>query len=204
MWKNVVNWKVKGHEHSDCEREEQTEVDVQERAVNVEARLDREENDVVENDGQVQSDNKDVAHDPPEVVSKGSDCRAMVVEKENSNNELGHDVGHVGAKIMAETQGHDGNEVEFLTTEINGEVGISNSMDFPPLDTTMEAVSLKMGLCNEEWLQLFEGVDINVLDWRNLDNRALVIDILIRNPDDKCGQVKRQSQFYFKKAGVRR
>ncbi|KAM6543497.1 hypothetical protein CsatB_007944 [Cannabis sativa] len=59
---------------------------------------------------------------------------------------------------------------------------------------------LDRGLCTEEWLDQFEGVDITLLDWWESDHRALVVDIPVRVDGVKCGKSKRKSHFHFEEA----
>ncbi|KAF4346276.1 hypothetical protein G4B88_008657 [Cannabis sativa] len=59
---------------------------------------------------------------------------------------------------------------------------------------------LDRGLCNEEWLRLFNGADVLVLDWWESDHRPLVVDMPIDLDRERCGQVKRKSRFHFEEA----
>ncbi|KAF4392611.1 hypothetical protein F8388_003031 [Cannabis sativa] len=59
---------------------------------------------------------------------------------------------------------------------------------------------LDRGLCNEEWLQNFDGADILVLDWWESDHRPLVVEMPIVAERERCGKVKRKSRFHFEEA----
>ncbi|KAF4348514.1 hypothetical protein F8388_008285 [Cannabis sativa] len=59
---------------------------------------------------------------------------------------------------------------------------------------------LDRGLCNVEWLQQFDGADIQLLDWWESDHRPLVVDIPIREEGERSGHGKRISRFHFEEA----
>ncbi|KAF4367798.1 hypothetical protein F8388_016621 [Cannabis sativa] len=65
-------------------------------------------------------------------------------------------------------------------------------------DQVMER--LDRGLCNMQWQQQFEGADVQLLDWWESDHRALVVDIPIRNGEDRSAHVKRVSRFHFEES----
>ncbi|KAF4379433.1 hypothetical protein G4B88_024881 [Cannabis sativa] len=59
---------------------------------------------------------------------------------------------------------------------------------------------LDRGLCNEEWLQLFEGADVKVLDWWESDHRALVVNLPIRGQMGTSSKGGLRSRFHFEEA----
>ncbi|KAF4392103.1 hypothetical protein F8388_004432 [Cannabis sativa] len=59
---------------------------------------------------------------------------------------------------------------------------------------------LDRGLCNLEWLQQFEGADIQLLDWWESDHRALVVDFPLAEEGHPDGRIKRVGRFHFEEA----
>ncbi|XP_062118476.1 uncharacterized protein LOC133832109 [Humulus lupulus] len=55
-------------------------------------------------------------------------------------------------------------------------------------------------LCNSEWLGLFSGAKVDVLDWLCSDHHPLLVSFKVLESDDKCGLVKRNTRFHFEEA----
>ncbi|KAF4392969.1 hypothetical protein G4B88_011964 [Cannabis sativa] len=65
-------------------------------------------------------------------------------------------------------------------------------------DTIMER--LDRGVCTREWIDQFEGADIQLLDWWESDHRALIVDIPVQDEAVQCGKTKRNTRFHFEEA----
>ncbi|KAF4357137.1 hypothetical protein F8388_002342 [Cannabis sativa] len=59
---------------------------------------------------------------------------------------------------------------------------------------------LDRALCNEEWLSMFDGADVKVLDWWESDHRALVVNLPIGAVAGRSISKSRRSRFHFEEA----